>query len=138
MALFSGLSLLSACSSGYGNPVAGEWAVETYADPFKATLDPTTVEPDESYFLRLDKEGLFMFTTDCNTISGDYSVNGSDLRFENISATEMACEKEIVERSIMSQLPMVRSFTVSGDSVLCLIGGHDNVLVRLVRVDDRE
>lgn len=130
------LLIASACSSNTDNLLVGKWKVETYADPFKATLDPTVVAPYELYILMLNDDGLFWFTTDCNTISGEYKCNAKDLKFENVSATELACDKEIVERSIKSQLPMVDSYDLKNDSTLCLLGSHGNVLVRLIKVNE--
>lgn len=134
-AFFACLYVFVACSSGNDTHLAGMWKVESYADPFKATLGATFVEPDAIYILRLNDTGLFSFTTDCNTISGEYSVKGRDLQFENLSATELACDKEILERSIKSQLPMVVSYDLPNDSTLCLLGRQGNVLVRLIRVN---
>ncbi len=102
--------------------------------PFKATMEETQVSPDESYTLRLHDTGIFSLTTDCNTISGEYSIDGQSLRFNNLSATELACEKEIVERSFKSQLPMVKSYNFPNDTSLCLLGREDNVLVKLVKI----
>lgn len=130
------LSLIS-CGSSATNSLVGKWNVVTYADPFKATLDLTTVTTEEIYTLQLNDKGLFWFTTDCNTISGEYTVNKHDLKFENISATELACDKEIVERSIKSQLPMVVSYALSGDSIF-LLGRQGNVVVKLIKADGQE
>lgn len=127
--------LLSAvgCSSNQENLLAGRWKVESYADPSKATMGATSVSSDETYSLQLDDHGRFWFTTDCNTISGEYNVDARHLQFENLSATELACDHEIVERSIKTQLPMVVSYDLPDDSTLCLLGRQGNILVRLVR-----
>ena len=131
---FVSLIFVIGCTSLKENTLVGRWRVEAYANPFKATMEETQVSPDESYTLRLHDTGIFSLTTDCNTISGEYSIDGQSLRFNNLSATELACEKEIVERSFKSQLPMVKSYNFPNDTSLCLLGREDNVLVKLVKI----
>lgn len=131
------LALLS-CSSNKTNKLIGQWILVTYTDPFKATLDPTTVSSDEIYTLRFHDTGFFSFTTDCNIISGEYALSGKQLQCDNISATQKACEKEIVERSVKCQLPMVKSYDFPNDSTLHLLGKSGNVLMKLIKVQSRQ
>ena len=65
--------------------------------------------------------------------SGQYSASGSDLEFINPAATEMACEHEMVERSIGSTLPAIVSFDLRPDSTLQLKARQGNVLIELTR-----
>ncbi len=126
------------CSLSKKSDLVGRWSVKTYTDPFKATMGATKVSPNESYTLQFHDTGIFSLTTDCNTISGEYSTDGQSLRFNNLSATELACEKEIVERSLKSQLPMVESYNFPNDTTLCLVGREGNVVVKLVKVRNWE
>ncbi len=135
MALVS-LIVAIGCSSGKENALVGRWRVETYTDPFKATMEPTEVSQDESYTLQIHDTGIFSLTTDCNTISGEYSTDGQSIRFDNLSATELACEKEIVERSMETQLPMVEAYDFPNDTTLCLLGREGNLLVKFIKVRD--
>ena len=122
------------CSSGKNNDLVGRWRVVTYTDPFKSTMEATKVSLNESYTLQFHDTGIFSLTTDCNTISGEFATDGQSLRFNNLSATELACEKEIAERSMKSQLPMVESYNFPNDTTLCLLGRQRNILVELVKV----
>lgn len=122
------------CSSSKESALVGRWRVEIYTDPSKATMEPTEVSQDESYTLQFHDTGVFSLTTDCNTISGEYSTDGQGIRFDNLSATELACEKGIVEHSIETQLPMVESYDFPNDTTLCLLGRKGNLLVKLVKV----
>ena len=125
--------LLNIVSCTSGNPLIGEWAVIDYSDPFKATNDVTKVLSDENYILQFHDNGLFSFATDCNIISGEFTMSGKEIHFLNLSSTELACDREIVERSVKSQLPMVESYDLTSDSILCLLGKRGNVLMKLVR-----
>ncbi len=117
--------------------LAGRWKVTTYADMASSKVS-AIVSADGDYILRLHDRGFFSFTTDCNTISGDYVVNGRELRFVNISATELGCEKEVVERCIKSCLGLVESCDFPTDTTLWLLGSRDNVLIELVKLQDGE
>ena len=128
--------LLSVLSCSSDNPLIGEWRVVAYADPFRAINDATIVNSDEIFTLQFHADGFFSFTTDCNTISGEFAASGKKLHFLNLSATEVACDREIVERSIKCQLPMVVSYNLGDDSTLCLLGQQGNVLVKLVKAQD--
>ncbi|MDE7470451.1 MAG: META domain-containing protein [Paramuribaculum sp.] len=129
------LTLLS-CSSAGRNPLVGEWRLTIYTDPFKATLDPTAVSAGDVFLLRINTDHTFSFSTDCNTISGNYRLSARNLQFFDLSATELACGSEIVERSVKTQFPMVKSFDLTADSTLCLLGGQGNVLMRLSKYRD--
>ena len=125
--------LSAVVSCGSSNPLVGRWNVVTYADPFKATMGLTEVATDRTYTLQFDENGTFWFTTDCNTVSGEYSVDVQSLQFGNLSATELACDREIVERCVKSELPMVVSFDTPDDSTLCLLGSQGYVLFKFVK-----
>lgn len=129
---------LSSCKSDTDNSFQATWIVVSYTDPFKATMAPTIVSPGEKYILRFNDDGLFSFSTDCNTVSGDYKYDGDKLQFLNMYATEMACDKEIVERCVKSQLPAVESFKLQDDSVLTLLGKDSNVLFEFRKAPAQE
>lgn len=134
--LLACLLVLLSCSSNKANTLVGRWSLVTYTDPFKATLDPTTVSSDEIYTLWFHDTGIFSFTTDCNTIFGEYVLSGKLLQYDNIAATEMACKEETVERSVKCQLPMVKSYDLPNDSTLCLLGRSGNVLMKFIKVQN--
>lgn len=141
--LYISLSLLSlvslsSCKSDIDNSFQATWIVVSYADPFKATMEPTIVSTGEKYILRFNDDGNFSFSTDCNTVSGEYKSEGDKLHFLNMYATEMACDREIVERCVKSQLPTVESFKLQDDTVLTLLGKDSNVLFELRKASDQE
>lgn len=59
-----------------------------------------------------------------------------ELRFVNISATELGCEKEVVERCIKSCLGLVESCDFPTDTTLWLLGSRDNVLSNWIKLQD--
>lgn len=126
-------ALFVSCASVDSAALIGAWKMRSYANLFTSSLSRTEVTPEEKYILRFDKTGIFSFTTDCNTVSGQYKVTGDALEFLNPFATEMACDSEVVERSIKADIPMISGYKMSGDTVLCLTDNRGNVLIELVR-----
>ena len=80
---------------------------EGEADPAVMTLDMKTwtwvralyndgreILPRQTgaFTLTFQAGGVFAATTDCNRVSGGYTVNGRELAFGNVAATRMFCE----------------------------------------------
>ncbi len=93
----------------------------------------TEVEKDENYILQLDNTCVFSFATDCNTISGNFSTDKTVLYFSNISFTEKACDYMLVEESIKSNLPCIKSYEIKDDSSLILKDADGHILMELIK-----
>ncbi|MDE7407760.1 MAG: META domain-containing protein [Muribaculaceae bacterium] len=129
--------LLTVISCTTDNPLIGTWNVITYTDPFGDTNEAITVSSGEIFTLQFHNNSFFSFTTDCNTISGEFALSGKQIHFLNLYATEIACDKVIVERSVKSQLPVVDSYDLTNDSILYLYGKQGNVLMKLVKAQNK-
>ena len=112
---------LTSCPTN--TPLCGKWDVVAFADSYNGT--------DEVYTLQFHDDGHFSFTTDCNTVSGDFQISGKQLRFLNLAATEIACDNEVVEQQVKSLLPIIESYDLTNDSILSLLGKHGDVLITL-------
>lgn len=131
------MSLFSSCASVDSEPVTGSWKLRSYANLYTSSLSLTAVAPEDNYILRFDKTGIFSFTTDCNVISGEYSVKGNKMEFLNPFATEMACDNEMVERSIKSDIAVITGYRMTGDSILSLTDDRGNVMIELIRNNEK-
>ena len=89
------------------------------------------------YVLQLDNNGVFTCITDCNTISGRFEKSKSTLKFSDISFTELACDEMIVERSIVYNLPCIKSYDVTDDTILALKDDEGNILMELTSYDSQ-
>lgn len=119
------------CSTSKMASLSGKWKIVTYMDD-----EEIEVSCDKSYTLQFHDTGMFSLTTDCNTISGEYSysVSKRNLQFGNLTYTEKACENEIVEQSLKYQLPMVKTYNLPNDTTLYLLGKNGKVLIQLAKV----
>ncbi len=77
-------------------------------------------ESDSRYILSFSEpDNSFSMTTDCNRIGGRFSITNDTLRFKDVSATEMACDKMVVEESMLRLLNDKTAYAIcSGDSIL--------------------
>ncbi len=83
----------------------------------------TTVLPKivDKFTLTLKKDGSFSATTDCNSVGGEYSINGNKIAFSKMISTLMYCENS-QEQDFSTMLSQVESylFTSKGEFVLSL------------------
>lgn len=123
------LPLLACGCTNVDRGIAGEWIVAEYAPSVFTSLVLERVS--EVYPFDLHADSTFSCATDCNSLSGIYKVTDDSIRFDNIAATLMACENDAVERSIRYALPMVRTMSMSADSVLTFKNDKGYALLRL-------
>ncbi len=109
---------------------------EGEADPSKMTLsmnnwnwiytlysDNTKITPkvDKKFILTLKTDKTFSAKTDCNSVSGKYTLDGNKIAFTNMTSTLMFCEGS-QERDFTKALSAVESyfFTSRGELVFDL------------------
>jgi len=82
--------------------------------------------------MRLDDSGRFTASTGCNTLSGDYVLDPTGLRFTPGPTTMMACPptETAIEKSFVAALEAVRTAQISG-TTLDLTDGNGKRRMRL-------
>jgi heat shock protein HslJ len=119
---------------------------EGEADPDRMTLDMTTwkwirtvyndgtiITPQkpEAFSLTLRKDGTVSIKTDCNTMSGKYTVSGKNIVFKDVATTLMYYEGS-QEQVFSSMLGNVQSFlfTSRGELILELKFDSGSIIFR--------
>lgn len=125
--------LVGSCDSPSDNILYGRWRLEKYNCIATSSYGLTQVNKESEYILQLDNAGVFSCTTDCNTISGNYEKSKNALRFSDISFTELACDDMVVERSVASILPNIKSYKITDDSILVLKDDKGHILMELTK-----
>lgn len=101
--------------------IRGQWSIENIV-----FNDSDYVRPDEAvpganqYFLFEDSTYFIM--TNCNTISGQYTVNGDSITLGDGAMTEMACDNMDTEDALRRILPRISTVDIQNDSVIRLNG----------------
>lgn len=110
--------------------LTGKWNLDAYADLFSSSQTLIPVPSVDAYILNFTSPSTFTFTTDCNTVSGNFKAGVEHICFSEISVTEIACDQEVVERSIKACLSLVNSYRVEGDTTLTMADGRGNILLK--------
>lgn len=127
--------LFGSCNDQSDSPIYGNWRLEKYNCIATSSYGLTQVDKNENYVLQLDNTGVFCFTTDCNTISGCFEKSKNTLKFSGISFTELVCDDMMVERSIVFNLPCIKSYEITDDTILVLKDDKGHILMELISYD---
>ncbi len=101
--------------------IRGQWSIENIV-----FNDSDYVRPDEAvpgvnqYFLFEDSTYFIM--TNCNTISGQYTVKGDSITLGDGAMTEKACDNMDTEDALRRILPRISTVEIQNDSVVRLNG----------------
>lgn len=125
--------LVGSCDSPSDDILYGRWRLEKYNCIATSSYGLTQVNGNCDYVLQLDNTGVFHCTTDCNTISGSFEKSKNTLKFSGISFTELACDDMVVERSVASILPNIKSYKITDDSILVLKDDKGHILMELTK-----
>lgn len=125
--------LVGSCDSPSDNILYGKWRLEKYNGISTLSYGLTQINKESEYILQLDNAGVFSCTTDCNTISGSFEKSKNALKFSDISFTELACDDMVVERSVASTLPSIKSYEITADSILVLKDDKGHILMELIK-----
>lgn len=131
--------------NGCENTGREEQAREEQAEPARMTLqtktwywektlynDDTVHVPNEPgvFSLAFGQDGRVAITTDCNSMGGNYRVEGNQLQFEQMMSTRMYCEGS-QEQLFSKMLENVSSYLFTDDGQLVLELKYDSGSIRL-------
>lgn len=117
-------------AKSFQKELAGTWNVLSMRRQQKAELETFT-----GVSLKFDEaDTKFSGKAPCNSIFGIIQLNGYSIRFQNIGATKMACDKLEQEGAYLDLLQTrVSAFTIEGDT-LYLRDGISNIVFECERV----
>lgn len=127
--------LVGSCDAPSDNALYRKWRLQKYNCIATSSYGLTQVNGNCDYVLQLDNTGVFHCTTDCNTISGCFEKSKNTLKFSGISFTELACDDMMVERSIVFNLPCIKSYEITDDTILVLKDDKGHILMELISYD---
>lgn len=101
--------------------IHGQWYIENIVfsdsdyvrpDETSSSMKPYIVFEDSTYFIM----------TNCNSISGSYTVKGDSVRLSDGAMTEMACDDMQTEDALRRILPHISTIDVHYNSGVRLVG----------------
>ena len=101
--------------------IRGQWYIENIV-----FSDSDYVRPDETSSSMKQyivfEDSTYFIMTNCNSISGSYTVKGDSIKLGDGVMTEMACDDMRTEDAIRRILPRISTIDVQNDSVVRLNG----------------
>jgi heat shock protein HslJ len=117
---------LSACASGSNSPsIVGTWKLTAYGP----ADSPTPAVADVDATLTFDADGKVGGSGGCNSLGGDYTVEGEQITFGPIISTMMACADPIMAQEGMVTQVMNESASYAIDGNTLTISRDGNILV---------
>lgn len=96
--------------------IQGEWNIENIVVDDSESVCPAKEDPETRQYI-LFEDSTYAVHTNCNTISGWYTLNGDSIVLGDGMMTMMACENMASEDALRKVLPAVVTITVENDSV---------------------
>lgn len=101
--------------------IRGQWYIENIV-----FSDSDYVRPDETSSSMKQyivfKDSTYFIMTNCNSLSGSYTVKGDSITLGDGAMTEMACDDMRTEDALRRILPHISTVDVQNDSVVRLNG----------------
>lgn len=98
--------------------IRGQWYIENIV-----ISDSDYVRPDEtSKPYIVFKDSTYFIMTDCNSISGSYTLKGDSIKLSDGTMTELACDDMQTEDALRRVLPHISRIDVQYNSGVRLIG----------------
>lgn len=103
--------------------ISGRWNIERIALGDSVAVLPAVEEPGVSQYISFEN-GEYFIKTNCNSLSGSYTVSGDSISMTDGAMTEMACDNMATEDALCRILPHIVAVRAEGDSAIMLCGAN--------------
>lgn len=94
-----------------------------------SSVNQSVVPNKESYTLEFLPDGIYSITTECNSGSGNYTLDGNSLNLAPGMITLAYCGPESLEPQFISLLSSVTSMTLEDGQLLLSVGNNSEKMV---------
>lgn len=101
--------------------IRGQWFIENIVFSDSDYVRPDETSSSMKQYIVFDDSTYFIMTN-CNSISGSYTVKGDSLTLGDGAMTEMACDDMRAEDALRRILPDIATIEVQNDTVVRLNG----------------
>lgn len=112
--------------------IRGEWDIDNIVFSDADHVRPSEQDPDSRQFIEFT-DSTYHIMTNCNSISGDYSLLGDTLTLHEGAMTRMACPDMATEDALRRILPEITTVDVENDSVVRLNSSDNSHYIILHR-----
>ncbi|MDE6548885.1 MAG: META domain-containing protein [Muribaculaceae bacterium] len=97
----------------------GQWYIENIFFNDSDYVRPAEILPDIRQYVQFT-DSTYSIMTNCNSISGYYTLSGDSITLEDGMMTEMACDNMQTEDALRRILPDIATIDVENDSIVRL------------------
>lgn len=125
----------AADNAAAGADIRGRWNIERIALGDSASVVPAVEVPGVGQYISFE-DGEYFIKTNCNSLSGSYTVSGDSIAMADGVMTEMACDNMATEDALRRILPTVVTMRAEDDSTLVLCGSNPSECIVLRKAAD--
>lgn len=114
--------------------IRGQWHIENIVFSDTDYVRPDEAVPGSSQYIVFEDSTYFIMTN-CNSISGPYTVKGDSITLGDGAMTEMACDNMATEDALRRILPHITTIDVQNDTVVRLNGSTPAECILLRRAN---
>ena len=96
--------------------IRGQWYLENIVFSDSEYVRPSEEVPGSRQYILFD-DSTYSVRTNCNSISGFYTIKGDSIQLGNGMMTRMACENMATEDALRRILPNIVTVDVENDSI---------------------
>lgn len=117
--------------------IRGQWYIENIVFSDSDYVRPDEATPGVSQYISFEADSTYFIITNCNSISGTYTVKGDSITLADGAMTEMACDNMDTEDALRRILPSISTIEVQNDTVVRLNGATpaECILLRKATVE---
>ncbi|MDE6120620.1 MAG: META domain-containing protein [Muribaculaceae bacterium] len=132
-------------SSGEAQPQAtsaqafikGQWDLEKIVFSDSDYVCPGEEVPGAGQYITFEDSAYFI-RTNCNSLSGFYTVNGDSITLYDGIMTEMACDNMATEDALRRILPSITTICAENDTIVRLGGSNPSEYIVLKKVQAKQ
>lgn len=101
--------------------IRGQWYIENIVFSDSDYVRPDETSSSMKQYIMFE-DSTYFIVTNCNSISGSYTIIGDSIRLGDGAMTEMACDDMRTEEALRRILPHISTIDVQYNSGVRLIG----------------
>lgn len=99
--------------------IKGQWYIENIFFNDSDYVRPAEILPDSRQYVQFT-DSTYSIMTNCNSISGYYTISGDSITLSDGAMTEMACDDMQTEDALRRILPDIAAIDMENDSIVRL------------------
>ncbi|MDE6578191.1 MAG: META domain-containing protein [Muribaculaceae bacterium] len=100
--------------------ISGQWYLENIVFNDSVNVRPSEEVPGSRQYLTFNLDSTYYIMTNCNAMSGAFTLHGDSITFSDGAMTELACDNMATEDALRKIIPHISVIDVENDSVMRL------------------